>query len=150
MPIGADPDETIPVCLTVDRDKPEESRPTFFIRFVTDRESRKMSRLFVDAATIADPESPAYDPEKAATMINEAVLISLAGWRNVIHRGKAVPFGTELADFLSGAEVWELADLAIRTPKLTEQDKKKSVLQSASPTANSAKDAPPRAAASKG
>lgn len=97
MPIASDPDKTVPFSLKNDRNKPEESRPTFLCKFLTSRERR----------AITDLTNKAYeekDDTKAAELMNKATAVGVIGWKNF-----GLPFSIDaIQDVLTDLERWEL------------------------------------------
>lgn len=134
MPINANPDSYVKVSLSSDSEIPEDKRPKFLVRFATDKESHEINRLFDQAATETDIA-------KARDLRQQAISIGIAGWENVKFRGQEVNPGTPIEEFLTASEAWELVELMIKTPRLTEDDKKKSSSPSTTKPASSAPDA---------
>jgi hypothetical protein len=115
----ADPDERLPVWLDSDKEKPKETRPTFFIRALTQQELREGAR-FVTQAKAKD-----VDNEKCSELLDKAIAVGLIGWENIIFRGTPVPFSAETrtGSFLSAGEVWQLSELVLDGQALTEGDR---------------------------
>jgi hypothetical protein len=120
MPLALDPNETIWVNL--DSDEKKNPRPEFEIRFLTRRELSRAARL-VDESR--DTQGT-YD--EAHAKLDQALAVGVVGWRNVSDRaGKAIPFSADkLDDILTGGEKYELAELMIQKPRLSEAEKKSS------------------------
>lgn len=135
MPLSADPDDVLDLWLAVDEQKPLAERPTFQMRFQTERESRAYRRALLSSRDETDPE-------KSADLVDAAARAQLIGWKNMKLRGADVPYPTPLSEFLSTSEVWELAYAILRRPQLEEEAKKKSLSPSIDARASSAKDAP--------
>lgn len=133
MPIALDPNETAPVALRSDTDKPEAERPVFLFRHLTRKHRRQ-----VDAWT-AELYAAESD-EVVEGLLDKVILHGLAGWRNM---------GTDydpakLDDILTGAEKMELALVYPREVTRVELSKKKASGSPPSPaTAGSAPTAAP-------
>lgn len=155
MSIALDPNETAPVYLDYDADKPEESRPTFTYRFLNCRETMFMESLRRSVHQTKDAEAQ-------NSLLNRAISVGLVGWRNIIDRdGKPVPFTTEpapagelptvripaLDDILTALEKVELVYRCIDELQIAELAKKKakSALRAASAGDSSARTADPAA-----
>lgn len=126
MPLGLDPDATVELWLDSDADKPIESRPVFLFRFLTCRNVRQ----------VQDLRKQAIDSQvDTLKLIDEALLIGLAGWRNM----NGIPFSPEaINDVLTPQEKWELVCEFPSRINLTESDRKNSRSPSRLPAANSA------------
>lgn len=142
MPLALDPAETVPVSLLSDMEKPEGTRPAFDCRYVTCREVIRIAKLINDADALDDNEA-------VNAKLQEALEISVVGWRNMTDRkGKAINFDpTSLDDVLTVAEKYELAYKASMNARLAEQDKKKLNLRRISPSPVSVPIAPSAPAA---
>lgn len=120
MPIGSDPSDTVPVVLKIDQAKPDP-KPTFRVRFLTDREARKADALV--RAAHHDRAEQEYDAADAK--LDELFAMALIGWENVTHRGEARQHGADKpADFLSPGELLELAGQCVTAPLITERDRR--------------------------
>jgi len=138
MPVCADPSDTIPLSLKADENKPEDVRPVFIVRFLTDAELRQLRRLLKQA-------TEEKDEDKAVDLVEQALRIGIVDAKNLAFRGKSLPF-TELDKyhkFFSSREVWELAYGQIEAITVGEQDRFTSGSQLASARAKSAQDAKP-------
>lgn len=88
------------------------------LRFLTERESRKVRRFIQTARDEADDE-------KAAATLTDAIRVGLVDVQRVTCMGKPVTLADDPQDYLSTAELWELAYAVIYEPVLSELDKKK-------------------------
>lgn len=135
MPIGQT-DETVSVCLDSDANAPEAERPTFLFRFPSARERAEVRKL-INAAHAAP------DDEQGMDLLDEAIGVTLAGWRNVTHRGRAVAHGADRpSSFLVVEQLWELAYSAVTRTRLTPQESFQSGSQQGSGPASTASTAP--------
>ena len=107
MPIGLDPSQTAPYVLRQDREGPEEDRPTFLFHFLTRAEVRRATELRERARQQRDNEA-------SEQLLDECILIGLAGWRNVNDRnGRPIQFEPtpeKLDQALTLVEKWEIAN----------------------------------------
>ena len=107
MPIGLDPNENAAYVLKRDREKPENSRPACLFHVLT----RAESRLVRDLREKARHER---DLDASERLLNDAILVGLVGWKNLMDRhGKAIEFAPtpdRLDDALTLVEKWELAN----------------------------------------
>lgn len=125
MPRPLEPNQRFPVVLEFDKDKPAETRPTFWFRSLSAREWRKLLR-----------EGQANESKlDAALCVLQAALV---GWDHMVRDGEPVPFNAaELDTIIDTDEVAELFGAF----QLTLEDKKKSASQHLSKPASSAPDA---------
>jgi hypothetical protein len=134
VPLCADPDETIPFSLKTDEAKPADARPVFHLRFLTEREARKVRRLIKQA-------NAETDDDQADALLSEAIAVGLDGLTDVKLRGKDVKHGDPPSSYLTTAELWELVYAVLNKPALTEDERGKSASSPAStagPTAPTA------------
>src|SRR5438132_1281370 len=107
MPIALDPGQTAGYVLKRDQQKPENSRPTFMFHYLTRAESRRVR-------DVREQARAEQDAEASEQLLDEALLVGLVGWRNVVDRnGKAVEFAPNadrLDEVLTLVEKWELAN----------------------------------------
>jgi hypothetical protein len=136
MPINADPNETAPLSLKIDAKLPDETRPTFQVRFLTDSELRKLRRLLKAA-------SEEKDEDKSVAMVEEALRVGIVDGKNLVFRGKPLDFADlkKFGDYFSSREVWELAYGQIEAITVGEQDRFSLGSQVASEPVQSAQDA---------
>jgi hypothetical protein len=128
MPLGLDPDATVELWLDSDADKPIESRPVFLFRFLTCRKIRQVQDIRKRALE-------SKDDAEFVKLVDEALLIGLAGWRNM----NDIPFSPEAADdVLTPKEKWDLVCVYPSKITLTEADRKNSRSPSRLSAANSA------------
>lgn len=104
MPLACDPTQTFDTWLKSDADKPADERPTFVFRYPSGRQSAKADRVFADIQEIKD------DPDRAVTMLGDAVRQCLAGWRNLPEPYEP----SRLEDLLTTRELAELVHLLLR------------------------------------
>jgi hypothetical protein len=107
MPIGLDPTQTAPYVLRRDREGPEEDRPTFLFHFLTRAEVRR-------AIELRERARQERDNDASERLLDECILIGLAGWRNINdRRARPIPFESSsdrLDEALTLVEKWELAN----------------------------------------
>ena len=121
MPIGISPDQTYPVYLRTDCDKPEAERPAFLFRYLTVRKAREVDDLMRRISEVVDRKD-----EGRLDMLDglaaQVMAISLAGWRNI-----RAPYSLEaLDDVVTWGEKWELIFAFRGAGQLAEADLKKS------------------------
>ena len=125
MSILSDPDQDFPIVLDRDKDKPKETRPTFFAKACSAREQRKMYKLLDKWEGLAySTDDNVIDQlfDQTFDQLNER----LTDWKNVKVKGKAVPFNGELLeDALTLQEARELLAL-IRDNQFVKENEKKS------------------------
>jgi len=98
MPIGFDPDATMPVWLDSDADKPEESRPTFHAKYLTARARAKV-RETIDKAFDLFQKATGDDEHQIAEVACEALRIQIGGWKNLPVEFSLDAFGEVLTPF---------------------------------------------------
>lgn len=137
----ADPDEQLPVWLKSDAAKPKESRPTFLIHALTQRELVKAAALMKEA------QEKGIGNEEATARLDKVIAAGLVGWKNIVFRGQPVPYSpeTRVGDFLGAGETWELADLVLDGQALTEGDLGNSSAPSTTAADGSVPSAEPKA-----
>lgn len=137
MPVSADPSATVPYVLKIDRDaKPP---PTFHLRYLTSRESRRVDDLLKQAIERAKPE--AGDGPAPEDLLDQVIAAGLARTENVKVRGEPPKPDARPSDYLSPSELWELAIAVRDEPQVQESDRKKSLSQPITPPAESAPSA---------
>jgi hypothetical protein len=104
MPIALSKDETCPVWLRSDADKPEAERPTFLFHYLTRAEVRRVDAWRKEGEGAAEVE-------QIEAMLDKIIRLGLAGWRNVRDRdGNEIPYSPDsLDDVLTLQEKMELA-----------------------------------------
>ncbi|HYE20650.1 MAG TPA: hypothetical protein VEA69_19535 [Tepidisphaeraceae bacterium] len=136
MPIGFHPDQTVWISLDIDRALPEETRPAFRCRFLTEGDVLRLIDLHEAARAMSDRE--------AAKALNEAMAVHVTGWRNQDPRHGEYRGAPSLTAALTLLESYELVRQAIDGTGAGEVAlKKASALPSPSSTESSA---PPVAA----
>lgn len=107
MPIGLDPSQTAPYVLRRDREGREDERPTFLFHFLTRAEVRRAQELRERARQERDNEA-------SERLLDQCILIGLAGWRNIAdRRGREIEFEPtpeRLDEALTLVEKWEIAN----------------------------------------
>lgn len=127
MPIGFD-DDTTPVSLRRDAEKPEATRPAFLCRFLAVKGLREYRAALKEAMNRSEGAPPKTMDELQAAQdaqnaeLNAILLRSIAGFENL-----PVPFnGADSLDaVLTLNEKWELVHAIPTSLILTEGDKKK-------------------------
>ena len=148
MPLALDTEQTFDRVLESDKDKPEDKRPTFTFRFLSNREWKQVAKLADNIQDLQDK-----DLEPLLTEVENGLRVGLVGWRNMVNpqTGKPIPYNPENLDMIiNPAEMWELVFKVRNHVSLDVSDKKKSVSQSQSSTGKSAKPASRRKRAKAG
>ncbi len=115
MPIFLEPDQSFPVWLESDKDKPEESRPTFFVRSQSMRNQRKVLEV-LDVI-----HRPGVTVEQIFNETVEQLKKVLAGWSNM----NGIAFGSEaIEDVFTLTEARELLRLVAYNQRMDTTEKK--------------------------
>lgn len=115
MPISLEPDKRFPVVLDCDKDKPKESRPTFYVLSQTMRGHEAILQT-IDCKYEADI-TVAEVFERTCQKISEV----LVGWSNM---GNAVFGQTDIRDLLTYDEAVELLRKIGRNSHIEPEEKK--------------------------
>jgi hypothetical protein len=116
MPLFLEPDQRFSVSLECDRDKPAETRPTFFAKSQTMRNQRKVGEVL--DSIYADP---APDIDEMFTAACDMLATVLVGWKNM----GGIEYSREaLEDVLTFTEARELLRLVMFNQGLTDDQKK--------------------------
>lgn len=110
MPIGFDPNDTCLVMLNcVDKEKPDDRRAKFKVKFLSSRQVKQMAKLRDEALN-------AIEPEEQDAKLNEALLIGLVGWEGLAgDDGKPLPFSPEsLDEFSHRLKSWMISEIPSR------------------------------------
>lgn len=141
--IALDPNNTVEFFLQLDADKPPESRPTFIAKYLTAREWSRVDELTRRA-------QKSESTEEGINLLVEALSVGLVGLWNVKNlQGLTVTLNhgaSVLADLLTIEEMWECVLGMLRSVRLSEESRKKSIAPSASasgPAAGVAAPPPP-------
>lgn len=127
MPLALDPNQTVDFWFDSDADKPADARPTLHLRFLTCRQLRKLQALRKQA-------SEEQDNDRCDALVNEALGLILAGWRNL-----PVPFAAAAVDdVLTLAEKWAVLNDGPSRVMVSESDLKNSGWRRASGGGSSA------------
>lgn len=113
MPIFLEPDQRFPVVLDSDKDKPIESRPTFFVKSLSMRKQLALSASMDDA--LSHPTALKIF-EATCDLVNAHVV----GWKNM----GAFEFGCDVAEFLSHSEARELLSKVLSNQHVAPEEKK--------------------------
>jgi hypothetical protein len=121
MPIGFDPNDTVPVKLDCfDGNKPDDQRATFTCRHLTSKQVKEVARLRREAH-----EAKTYDEQDAK--LNAALLVGIVGWDNLRDdKGELVPFSPEAFDEFSFLLKSDMAGQYPDALMFSEIDQKKS------------------------
>lgn len=113
MPIALEPDQKFPVVLDCDKDKPKETRPTFFVKSLSMREQRKL----------AEDMNASFDgsTDDICNQTCELVRRYVVGWINM---GPHVYPTADLQEFLSVQEARELLRKVMANSYVQEEEKK--------------------------
>jgi len=131
MPVICDPKSDYKIILESDKDK--ESPPAFIYRVLNTREWKKVGQVYDD---INNGKTKGI--VEHLDIIMDAVSTGLIGWENIFDReGNAVPFCVENLDlWVTPMEAsQDLMQKILSSGTLSNDDKKKSELQTASGTA---------------
>ena len=118
MPVFLEPDQSFPIVLDCDKDKPKESQPTFLVKSQSMRGQREVLRV-LDAATDAANESLTVNEmfEITITMLCKVMV----GWRNMGNH----QFSREaIEDILSFNEARELLRKVAYNQAVQHEEKK--------------------------
>jgi len=117
MPVFLEPDQRFPVVLASDKDKPVESRPTFFAKSQSMRGQRRIAAV-LDRLT----EDKEVTHDELLDDIIEALGGVLTGWQNM-----GQPYSKDaLEDVLSYTEARELLRLVAYNQHVSLEEKKSS------------------------
>lgn len=121
MPIGFDPNDTIPVKLDCfDGDKPDDQRATFTCRHLTSKQVKEVARLRREAW-----EADTYEDRDAK--LNAALLVGIVGWDNLRDdKGEPVKFAPEAFDEFAYSLRFDMAGEYPDALFFSEIDRKKS------------------------
>lgn len=114
MPAFLEPDQKFAVALDIDKDKPKESRPVFFVKSLSMREQKRLSD---DMDLALDCDTTEAICEATCNLVNRYVV----GWENMgPHK-----FGqSDLQDFLSIQEARELLRKVLSNSYVQHEEKK--------------------------
>lgn len=141
MPIGFDPNDTIPVKLDCfDGGKPDDQRATFTCRHLTSKQVKEVARLRREAW-----DADTYEGRDAK--LNAALLVGIAGWENVRDdAGNPVPFAPEAFDEFAYSLRFDMAGEYPDAVFFTEIDRKNSRSHSKPASSAAAGATPPESA----
>jgi len=167
MPIGLDPDRTVPITLSIDAGR--SGAPVFHVRFPTPRRQRQVRELLEQANTAVNAwmSLPHETGEQAAAalaardrgrddgarLLVQALRLTLAGWRGLRDEdGQDIPWAPDagpavLGELLDLAELAELVNRAMVDTQLKANDLFFSGSRSGSPKDNGAGDPAPAGSA---
>jgi hypothetical protein len=118
MPIFLEPDQKFPIVLASDKDKPAESRPTFFAKSQSMRGQRRIATV-LDRLT----EDKEVTADQLFTDAVEVLATVLTGWQNM----NGIAYSKEaLEDVLSYSEARELLRGVAYNQHVTVEEKKSS------------------------
>jgi len=123
MPILLDPDQTYPIVLNVDKDKPNP--PTF-------RAKAQSMRSHIQVAAVLDSWAETKDTLKVEDVYNQTIDILsgvVVGWSNMVDpkTSKDIPFTTDaFRDVLTYNEARELISKCVYNMHLSADEKKTS------------------------
>jgi len=117
MPVFLEPDQKFPIVLASDKDKPAETRPTFFAKSQSMRGQRRIA-VVLDRLT----EDKEATTDQLFDDAIEALATVLTGWHNM-----GQPYSKDaLEDVLSYSEARELLRLVSYNQHVTLEEKKSS------------------------
>lgn len=128
MPLALEPNQSFPVVLESDKDKPAESRPTFFAVACSMRDQRRISSLHERWADGSNFETVEQLYDEATELLTDL----LVGWKNMVDpkTGEAILFDAENINRVLGyVEARELIELIRNNQFMTHEEKKSSDLQ---------------------
>jgi hypothetical protein len=115
MPIFLEPDQSFPVWLESDKDKHEESRPTFFVRSQSMRNQRKVLEV------LDNLHKPGVTVDEVFSETVEQLKKVLAGWSNM----NGIAFTPEaIEDVFTFTEARELLRLVAYNQRMDTTEKK--------------------------
>lgn len=114
MPLFLEPEQRFPIVLDSDKDKPKETRPTFFAKSHSMRSQRKLSEQ-IDAGFAADDVNAIYDAN------SQLLFENLIDWQNM--GGHAFSLES-IREILSFQEVRELLRKIVSNQHLGPEEKK--------------------------
>jgi hypothetical protein len=118
MPAFLEPNQKFPVVLDIDKDKPEELRPTFFVTSLSMREQERLSDGL--------DESIKKDTTKEIFQATCELLSKyLVGWKNM----GQFEFGCDVQEFLTHGEARELLRKILANQHVQPEEKKSSESQ---------------------
>ena len=116
MPIFLEPDQKFPIVLDADKDKPIETRPTFFAKSQSMRGQRKIARV-LDRMT----EDKDVTPDQLFDDALDVLASVLVGWKNMGEHA----FGREgLEEVLNYSEARQLMRLVSYNQHVDPDEKK--------------------------
>ena len=113
MPIFLEPDQRFPIVLDSDKDKPIESRPTFFVKSLSMRGQLRLSTA-MDEALSHSTANEIF--EATCKLISEHVV----GWKNM----GDFEYGCDVAEFLAHSEARELLSKVLSNQHVSPEEKK--------------------------
>lgn len=113
MPICLDPEQSFPIVLDSDKDKPAEQRPTFLVKALTMRQQTELSDA-MDAALAHNTTEAIF--ESTCTLINQY----LTGWQNM----GSFEFGCDVREVLAHHEARELLRKILSNSHVQPEEKK--------------------------
>ena len=128
MPIASNPNQRIKLSLATDMEIPEDKRPVFIFRYLTNAEWKYLSRI---SDTIESGTKSAADLYEK---MEDALEDVLAGWENMTGTdGKPAKFNTAgLTNIINPSETWELVFELLGRVRPEVEDLKKSESPSSS------------------
>lgn len=118
MPVFLEPDQSFPIVLDCDKDKPKESQPTFLVKSQSMRGQREVLRV-LDAATDAANQSLTVDD--MFTMTIDMLCKVMVGWQNM---GEHKFSREAIEDILSFNEARELLRKVAYNQAVQHEEKK--------------------------
>lgn len=124
MPVALEPGVRLPIVLEIDEDKPEATRPTFYVRALSRRQCGQFMERY-DARFEGDNVTQAVVSQRLQALLEDLII----GWDNMrAPDGAAIPFSSEaIFDVLSDAEIRELILRCQMARYLKPEEKKSSV-----------------------
>lgn len=116
MPLFLEPGQKFPVVLEIDKDKPAESRPTFYARSQSMRNQQRIADVL--DSIYAEPQPTV---EQMFSDICEALATVFVGWSNM---GGIEYSKDALRDVLTFTEARELLRLVMYNQHVTHEEKK--------------------------
>jgi hypothetical protein len=115
MPIALDPEQRFPLVLDCDKNKPTDSRPTFFVKALSMREQVRLSAS-IDAI-FEDAKSSEVICDRTVDVFSQYVV----GWS---HMGPHQFGSADIRDFLTQQEAMEILRKIMSNNHLTQEEKK--------------------------
>jgi hypothetical protein len=113
MPAALEPNQRFPIVLDIDKDKPVDSRPTFYVVSLSMREQQRLGDE-LNAALELNTTQEIFDA--TCQLLNKY----LVGWRNM----GQYQYPSDVQEFLSHSEARELLRKVLHSSYVSDDEKK--------------------------